>query len=81
MDLEYIIDQVEQELEIYYQERRNFVRSEGETYSNGLLDGRLMKDIRLKETTNKIKEAKKQSEMLEKKKKKLQSKVLVMPKS
>ena len=81
MDLEYIIDQVEQELEIYYQERRNFVRSEGETYSNGLLDGRLMKDIRLKETTNKIKEAKKQSEMLEKKKKKLQNKVLVMPKS
>ena len=81
MDLEYIIDQVEQELEIYYQERRNFVRSEGETYSNGLLDGRLMKDIRLRETTNKIKEAKKQSEMLEKKKKKLQSKVLVMPKS
>ena len=71
MDLEYIIDQVEQELEIYYQERRNFVRSEGETYSNGLLDGRLMKDIRLRETTNKIKEAKKQSEMLEKKKKKL----------
>ena len=81
MDLEYIIDQVEQELEIYYQERRNFVRSEGETYSNGLLDGRLMKDIRLRETTNKIKEAKKQSEMLEKKKKKLQNKVLVMPKS
>ena len=81
MDLEYIIDQVEQELEIYYQERRNFVRSEGDTYTGSLLDDRLIKDVRLKETSKRIKDAKNQKELLEKKKKKLQSKVLVMPKS
>ena len=58
-------------MEIYYQERRNFVKSEGDTFSTNLLDGRLMYDVKVKEVTKKIKEATSLKQTLEKKKKKL----------
>ena len=47
------------------------MKSEGDTFSINLLDGRLMYDVKVKEVTKKIKEATSLKQTLEKKKKKL----------
>ena len=85
MDLENIIEMVEQELEIYQQERKNNRQPGIDPFASNsdvnVIDKKLMTELKLKELKRKMTIASKEKEQLEKKKRKLQNRVTIMPKA